>query len=67
MGGILSNVVTIAGRVRGAWSRALMPGLVRLDVRLLAPLTRTEAGAVQRAAARLSRFLAAPIELRWRH
>ena len=67
MGGILSNVVTIAGRVRGAWSRALTPGLVRVDVRLLGPLSRTEAGAVQRAAARLGRFLAAPVEVRWRH
>lgn len=67
MGGILSNVLTIAGRVRGAWSRALAPGLVRLDVRLLAPLSRTEDGAVQRAAARLGRFLAAPVEIRLRH
>jgi hypothetical protein len=66
MGGILSNVVTIGGRVRGAWSRVVTPGLVRVDVRLLAPLSRTETGAVQRAAARLGRFLAAPVELRWR-
>ncbi len=66
MGGILSNVVTIAGRVRGAWSRALTPGLVRVDIKLLAQLSRTETGAVQRAAARLGRFLVAPVEVRWR-
>ena len=63
MGGILSNVVTIAGRVRGAWSRTLTPGRVRVDVRLLAPLSPTEAGSVQRAAARLGRFLAADVVL----
>ncbi len=63
MGGILSNVVTIGGRVRGAWSRALTPGLVKVDVRSLAPMSRSEAGAVRRAAARLGRFLAARVEL----
>jgi hypothetical protein len=67
MGGILSNVLTIAGRVRGAWSRVRTPGVVRLDVRLLAPLGRPEAAAAQRAAARLGRFLATPVELRWRN
>ena len=66
MGGILSNVVTIAGRVRGAWSRVLTPGLVRVDVKLLAPLSRNEAGTVQRAAERLGRFLGVPVELRSR-
>ena len=63
MGGILSNVVTIGGRVRGAWSRALSPGLVKIDVKSLAPVSRTQAGAVRRAAARFGRFLAARVEL----
>ena len=63
MGGILSNVVTIGGRVRGAWSRTITPGLVKVDVKWLAPMSRSEAAAVGRAAARLGRFLATPVEL----
>ena len=63
MGGILSNVVTIGGRVRGAWSRVLTPGLVKIDVRSLAPLSRTEAVAVRGAGARLGRFLGSRAEL----
>jgi len=57
MGGILSNVVTIGGRVRGAWSRVLTPGRVKIDVKSLAPLSGTEAAAVRRAAARFGEFL----------
>lgn len=67
MGGVLSNVLTIAGRVRGAWSRVLTQGVVRVEVRLLAPLNSTGSGAVKRAAARLGRFLDAQVELRWRN
>ena len=63
MGGMLSNVVTIGGRVRGAWSRRLEPKRLRVDVKLLAPLSRPEAASVRRAAAGLGRFLATPAEL----
>ena len=66
MGGILSNVVTIDGRVRGAWSRVLAPGLVKIDVRELAPLSPAEAAAVRRAGERFGRFLARRVELRLR-
>src|SRR5439155_40404 len=41
-GGMLSNVVTIAGRVRGAWSRTLAPKLVRVHVRPLAPFSASD-------------------------
>jgi Winged helix DNA-binding domain len=63
MGGILSNVVTIGGRVRGAWSRTLAPGRVKIDVKPLAPLNGTEAAAVRAAATRFGRFLGARAEL----
>ena len=66
MGGILSNVVTIGGRVRGAWSRVLAPGRVKVDVKSLAPLSSSEGAAVHRAAARFGRFLAARAELKLR-
>ena len=66
MGGILSNVVTIGGRVRGAWSRVLAPGRVKVDVKSLAPLSSSEGAAVRRAAARFGRFLAARAELKLR-
>ena len=66
MGGILSNVVTIGGRVRGAWSRVLAPGRVKVDVKSLAPLISSEGAAVRRAAARFGRFLGVRAELRLR-
>ena len=66
MGGILSAVVTIGGRVRGSWSRVLAPGLLKIDVRALAPLSGGETEAVRRAAARLGRFHSARVELRLR-
>ncbi len=57
MGGILSNVVTINGRVRGAWSRTLKPGAVLVDFRALTTFNRTEGAAVKRAAESMGRFL----------
>ncbi|HET7465867.1 MAG TPA: winged helix DNA-binding domain-containing protein [Candidatus Dormibacteraeota bacterium] len=57
MGGVLSNIVTIGGRVRGAWSRRVEPKGVRVDVKLLTALTPVEASAVKRAAAKLGTFL----------
>ena len=56
-GGMLSNVLTIAGRVRGAWSRTLTPMLVRVEVRPLAPLSPSDVEAVEAAAKRFGRFL----------
>jgi hypothetical protein len=63
MGGILSNVVTINGRVRGAWSRTLKPDRVVVEIRPLSPLNRSEAVAVRQAAADLGRFLNRPAEV----
>jgi winged helix DNA-binding protein len=62
-GSILSNVVTIEGRVRGSWRRTLAAKEVRIDLRLLAPLAPAEAESVERAADRLGRFLGKTVEL----
>ncbi len=63
-GGMLSNVVTIAGRVRGAWSRTLAPKLVLVHVRPLAPLSASDVEAVDAAAKKLGRFLQLSAEVR---
>lgn len=64
-GSILSNVVTVGGRVRGAWRRTVARGGVRVEVRLLDRLAPAEAGAVEDAGHRLGRFLGYPVELTW--
>jgi hypothetical protein len=62
-GSILSNVVTVEGRVRGAWRRTVARGAARVEVRLLDRLAPAEAAAVEEAAGRLGRFLERPVEL----
>ncbi|MDQ2743246.1 MAG: winged helix DNA-binding domain-containing protein [Chloroflexota bacterium] len=62
-GSILSNIVTVGGRVRGAWRRTVVGSGMRIDVRLLDRLGPDEAIAVTRAGDRMSRFLTRPVEL----
>jgi hypothetical protein len=64
-GSILSNVLVIGGRVRGAWRRVVGVKSVRVQVRLLDPLRPAERTAVARAADRLGWFLESPVELEW--
>lgn len=64
-GSILSNVVIVGGRVRGAWRRTVTPGAVRVEIRLLDRLEHAEMTAVEEAARRLGRFLERPVELTW--
>jgi hypothetical protein len=64
-GSILSNVVLVGGRVRGAWRRVVARGGVRVEVRLLDRLEPAEAAAVEEAGHRLGRFLGRPVELIW--
>ena len=64
-GSILSNVVTIGGRVRGAWRRTVKRGGVRVEVRLLDRLAPAEAAAIEEAGHRLGRFIERPVELAW--
>lgn len=64
MGGILSNVVVVGGRVRGAWSRTATARAVRVNLRLLAPPSRQERAAIEAAVAAFGRFLGLPAEAR---
>jgi hypothetical protein len=64
-GSVLANVVTVGGRVRGAWRRTTTRGGVRVEIRLLDPLKPAERAAVEEAGRRLGRFLERPVELTW--
>jgi hypothetical protein len=64
-GSVLSNVLVIGGRVRGAWRRVAGPRSLRLQLRLLDPLRPAERAAVGREVDRMSRFLERPVELEW--
>jgi hypothetical protein len=64
-GSILSNVVTIAGRVRGGWRRTSARGVERVQVRSLDQLHPAETAGVEEAGRRLGRFLERPVELSW--
>ena len=63
-GSILANIVTVGGRVRGAWRRSRRGRGMRLEVRLLDPLNSSEAAALDAARDRLSTFLGCAIDLR---
>src|SRR4029077_13969189 len=64
-GSILSNVVNIDGRVRGAWRRTVGGAGVRVDVRVMKPLGDREVVAVEKAGRRMSRFLERPVVVRF--
>ena len=62
---VLSNVVTVGGRVRGSWRRTVARGGVRVEIQPLDRFKRAETAAVEDAAGRLGRFLERPVELSW--
>ena len=62
--GIISNVVTIGGMVRGSWRRTIGSKDIRVDVRLLGPLKRAEVAALRSVAAEYGRFLQRTVDLR---
>lgn len=64
-GSILANVVTIGGRVHGAWRRLVTAGGIRVEVRPLGRLEPADVAAVGSAGQRFSRFLGRPVELVW--
>jgi hypothetical protein len=64
-GSILSNVVTIGGRVRGSWRRAVVRGSLQVEVRLFDRLKSAEKAAVEEAGQQLARFYERPVELIW--
>jgi hypothetical protein len=61
--GILSNVVTIRGQVRGAWRRITAKRDVRLEIRSVDTPNAAEVSAIEEAVQRFGRFLEAPAEL----
>jgi hypothetical protein len=56
-GSILSNIVTVDGRVRGAWRRAHDRDRVIVEIKTMRRMDRAESQAVEEAARRLGRFL----------
>ena len=64
-GSVLGNVLVVGGRVRGAWRRVLTARTLRVEVRLLGPLTPAERAAVTRAAGRMGHFHDRRVELSW--
>jgi hypothetical protein len=65
-GSILSNVVTVGGKVRGSWRRSFARDGVRIEARMLDRLTPVESRAVEEAGRRFGEFLERPAELSWR-
>jgi hypothetical protein len=65
LGGILSNIVTVGGTVRGAGRRTRAGGGLRVEIRTLQQLDAAETAAVEAACRRLGRFLQHPVEVAW--
>jgi hypothetical protein len=65
-GSILSNVVTVGGKVRGSWRRTIARDGVRVEARMLDRLKPAESRAVEAAGRRLGEFLERPMQLSWR-
>jgi hypothetical protein len=60
---ILSNVVTVGGRIRGAWRRRLGRNGVSVEIRPLDRFEPTETAALEAAGRRLGRYLERPVNL----
>jgi hypothetical protein len=65
-GSILSNVVTVGGKVRGSWRRTITRDGVRVEVRMLDRLKPAESRAVEDSGKRLGEFLDHTVEISWR-
>jgi hypothetical protein len=62
---ILSNVVTIGGRVRATWRRAPTRDRMRVEVRAMDRFAPAEKAAVEDAGRHFGRFLDRPTEVTW--
>ena len=62
--GLLSNVVTVGGRVRGAWRRTLAARSVRVEVQMRGSLDQAEMAALEAEAEEYGRFLGRAVDLR---
>lgn len=61
--GLLANLVTVDGQVRGDWRRTQTLKAVRVEVRLLGPLHRPAEAAVRSAVDRFGHFAQRPADL----
>jgi len=59
----LSNIVTVGGRIRGAWHRTLGRSAVRVEVHLLDRFDPLEMAALEEAGRTFGRYLGLPAEL----
>jgi hypothetical protein len=62
---ILSNVVTVGGKVRATWRRTLVRNGIRVEVRATDQLKPAERASVEEAGRRFGRFLGRPTEVTW--
>jgi len=62
---ILSNVVTVGGKVRGGWRRKPAGAAMRLEIRTMDGFKPLERAAVEERGRRYGRFLELPVELSW--
>ena len=63
LGSVLSNVVTVGGRVHGRWRRTVSGRGVRLEVGLIPPRRRATVALIDDAAQRMEQFLQRPVEV----
>jgi len=62
---IFTNVVAIAGKVRGTWRRKVGGASLRVEVRTIGRFTSTERASIEDAGRRYGRFLERPTEVTW--
>jgi hypothetical protein len=60
------HILIVNGQIVGGWRRTLVRQTVVIEPNLLIPLSEAEQRAVGVAARRFGRFLALPVEIRWR-
>ncbi|HEV2012529.1 MAG TPA: winged helix DNA-binding domain-containing protein [Candidatus Dormibacteraeota bacterium] len=60
---VLSNVVTVAGKIRGSWRRTLGRRGVRVEISALDQFTPGESAALEAAGRRFGRYLERPVHL----
>jgi Winged helix DNA-binding domain len=60
------HILTVNGQIVGGWKRTLVGGTVVIEPKSLIRLSEAERRAIGVAARRFGRFLALPVEVRWR-
>jgi hypothetical protein len=63
---LAGHILAVNGQIVGGWRRTLTGRKVIVEPRPLVPLSKAEQRSVEVTARKLGRFLAAPVEIRWR-